>query len=54
MCPRKEAVEQLRKAACDLSRACLAELLGERSTALVLVAPEPELAELMKRIAKLR
>ncbi len=53
MCPRKEAVEQLRKAACDLSRACLAELLGERSTALVLAAPEPDLAELMKRVGRL-
>jgi hypothetical protein len=54
MCPRKQAVDELREAARGLSRACLAELLGERSTLLVLAAPAPELAALMKRIGRLR
>jgi hypothetical protein len=54
MCPRKQAVDELREAARGLSRACLAELLGHPATASLLVAPEPELAELMKRVARLR
>ena len=53
MCPRKEAVEQLLDAACGLSRACLAELLADRSTAPLLAAPDPHLAELMKQVARL-